>query len=113
MGARGVHGEAGEGHDLEAAGARKRQPGAGVADEFGALLERQQRRLAMMRADGDDDPIEQRRALTDHIQMAEGQRVERAGIERGAGGGGGHGEGIGDFGGGWEGGAARACLSAI
>ena len=56
-----------------------------------------------MNADGDDNPVEQLGALADHVEMAEGERIEGAGVDGGARRGAGHGRGIGDFGRKWEG----------
>ena len=44
-----------------------------------------------------DKPVEQARALADHVQMPVGERVEGAGVDGGARRGVGHGRGIGDF----------------
>src|SRR6185437_2435618 len=48
------------------------------------LLGREQRLLAGMDADGDDQAVAQTDRLADDIQMAVRDRIERAGIERGA-----------------------------
>ncbi len=51
----------------------------------GALLKGEQRRLARMRADADDEFVANPRGAQDHVDVAVRQRIERAGIERNAG----------------------------
>ena len=41
----------------------------------------EERRLLGVQQDGDDDPVEQARAARDDVDVAVGQRVERAGID--------------------------------
>ncbi len=76
-----LHGEAGEGHDLQLAALRLQQIAAGLLDEIGALLDREDRRLAGMDADADDQPVADDGRLADDVDMAVGERVERAGVD--------------------------------
>ena len=71
-----------EGHDLERdcrpRRVDRRRP---TSHQRHALLEGEQRRLAGMDADRDDDPVGDRQRRLEHVEMAVGERVERAGIE--------------------------------
>ena len=53
-----------------------------LADHLEPLLDRKQRLFAGMDADGDDQPVAQADGVPDHVQMAIGDGVEGAGIER-------------------------------
>ena len=53
-----------------------------LPDHREALFHRKQRLLAGMDPDGDDQPVAQADGVPDHVQMAIGDGVEGAGIER-------------------------------
>ena len=50
-------------------------------DELGLFLERKQRRLAGMGADGHDDPAAERRGGAHDVHVAVGDGIERSGVE--------------------------------
>ncbi len=82
--AREVDGEAFEGldGDLRALGRALDEVGDEGLDEGDALIGAEERVFAGVSANGDDELIEEGAAAGDDIEMAEGDRVERAGVDR-------------------------------
>ena len=78
--------EAGESDDLELAALAA--PAASLrrlADHRQPLLDRERPGLVRICADADHQPVAERGGVDDHVEMAVGHRVERAGIEGDAG----------------------------
>ena len=73
--AREIDGEAGVALDLDV-----RNIGQHPPREPDALLEREHRRLAGVRRDGDDDAVEHAGGAAHQVLVAVGDRIERAGI---------------------------------
>ena len=76
-----VDGQAVEGLDIDPVGrcARLRER---LADDADPGLDIEQRRLPRVGQDGDDQGVEHVRGTLDDVEMAVGDRVERAGIDR-------------------------------
>ena len=64
------------------AGRASRRPREGVADDPDPRLDGEQRRLARVREDADDDRVEDDRGAADDVEVAVGDRVERARVDR-------------------------------
>ena len=82
VGAAEVDGQAVEGLDLDVVERRADVVGERRADDRDARLDRQQRRLPRVREHADDDGVEDGRGTGHDVEVAVGDRVERARIDR-------------------------------
>lgn len=76
-----VNHQTGEGDDTNALGLAAEFGGGSLFDQFGTLLKGEQWRLRRLDADGGVNRIRYRKRGLQHIEMAVGQRIERASIE--------------------------------